>query len=233
MLGLYLHIPFCSAICNYCNFNRGLFEPALKARYVAGARDGDPPLRARRGRAADTIFFGGGTPSLLDPDEIARLIAACRDTFALADGAEITLETNPETSSAERMERFRAAGVNRISFGVQSFREPELKRLGRIHTADRAIAAIGEARGAGFDNISLDLMMWLPQQSRDDWRESVETLIDVRTRARVAVLARALSECAAERGDGALGLVARAGRRRGGDVLVEPGASGPGRLPAV
>jgi oxygen-independent coproporphyrinogen-3 oxidase len=77
------------------------------------------------------------------------------------------------------MERFRAAGVNRISFGVQSFREPELKRLGRIHTADRAVEAVGEARAAGFDNVSLDLMMWLPQQSRDDWRESVETLIEV------------------------------------------------------
>jgi oxygen-independent coproporphyrinogen III oxidase len=178
-LGIYLHIPFCSAICNYCNFNRGLFEPALKARYVQ-ALETEIRRSSAGGRAADTIFFGGGTPSLLDPDEIDRLIAACRDTFALADGAEITLETNPETSSAGRMERFRAAGVNRISLGVQSFREPELKRLGRIHTADRAIAAIGEARGAGVDNISLDLMMWLPQQSRDDWRESVETLIGVR-----------------------------------------------------
>ena len=178
MLGLYLHIPFCSAICNYCNFNRGLFEPALKARYVQ-ALETEIRRSGARGRAADTIFFGGGTPSLLDPDEIARLISACRETFALADGAEITLETNPETSSAERMERFRAAGVNRISFGVQSFRESELKRLGRIHTVGRAIAAVGEARGAGFDNISLDLMMWLPQQSRENWQESVETLIGV------------------------------------------------------
>ena len=162
MLGLYLHIPFCSAICNYCNFNRGLFEPALKARYVQ-ALETEIRRSGARGRAADTIFFGGGTPSLLDADEIARLISACRETFALADGAEIALETNPETSSAERMERFRAAGVNRISFGVQSFRESELKRLGRIHTVGRAIAAVAEARGAGFDNISLDLMMWLPQ----------------------------------------------------------------------
>jgi oxygen-independent coproporphyrinogen III oxidase len=177
-LGLYLHIPFCSSICNYCNFNRGLFDAALKARYV-DALETEIRRSSARGRAADTIFFGGGTPSLLDPHEIARLIAACRETFALDARPEITLETNPETSSAERMERFRAAGVNRISFGVQSFREPELKRLGRLHTAGRAIAAVGEARGAGFDNLSLDLMMWLPQQSRDDWRESVETLIGV------------------------------------------------------
>jgi len=129
--------------------------------------------------AADTVFFGGGTPSLLEPGEIARILAACRDTFALAPGAEITLETNPETSSEQRMAQFREAGVNRISFGVQSFRDEELRRLGRIHSADRARAAVREARAAGFDNISLDLMMWLPQQSAADWRFNVESLIDV------------------------------------------------------
>ena len=178
MLGIYIHIPFCSSICNYCNFNRGLFDAALEARYVA-ALEAEIRRAPSRGRGADTIFFGGGTPSLLEPGEIGRLIAACRDTFAISGDAEVTLETNPETSTPERMERFRAAGVNRISFGVQSFRAPELQRLGRIHTADRAITAVAEARAAGFDNISLDLMMWLPQQSRADWRESVDTLAAV------------------------------------------------------
>jgi oxygen-independent coproporphyrinogen-3 oxidase len=184
MLGLYLHIPFCSSICNYCNFNRGLFDAQLKARYVTAleaeirrASESSGGDGARAG--ADTIFFGGGTPSLLEPEDIGRLVAACAESFDLAADAEITLETNPETSSRERMERFRAAGVNRISFGVQSFREPELRRLGRLHTARRALDAVDEARAAGFGNISLDLMMWLPQQSRSDWRESVETLIEV------------------------------------------------------
>ena len=177
MLGLYLHVPFCSSICNYCNFNRGLFDASLKSRYVEAM---DREIRSSApGAGADTIFFGGGTPSLLEPDEIARLIEACRATFDMPEDSEITLETNPETSSLDRMERFRAAGVNRISFGVQSFREAELRRLGRLHTAGRAIRAVDEARGAGFDNISLDLMMWLPQQSPADWRESVEALIDV------------------------------------------------------
>ena len=177
MLGLYLHIPFCSSICNYCNFNRGLFESGLKDRYVeALARE---IAGAGRGEPVDTIFFGGGTPSLLNPQEIAGLIGACRTAFDVAGGAEITLETNPETSTLERMAGFRAAGVNRISFGVQSFRDSELKRLGRIHSADRARAAVREARSAGFTNVSLDLMMWLPQQSAADWRESVEALIDV------------------------------------------------------
>ena len=176
MIGLYLHIPFCSAICNYCNFNRGLFESGLKDRYVAALER--EIVLAGRGEAVDTIFFGGGTPSLLDPGEVGRLIAACRAAFVVTPDAEVTLEANPETSSAARMEGFRAAGINRVSFGVQSFRDVELKRLGRLHTADRARAALIEARGAAFDNVSFDLMMWLPQQTSMEWRESVDALID-------------------------------------------------------
>ncbi|MFL6281286.1 MAG: radical SAM family heme chaperone HemW [Vicinamibacterales bacterium] len=177
MLGLYIHVPFCSSICNYCNFNRGLFEGARKDRYVAAVER--EIIQAASGESADTIFFGGGTPSLLDPSDIRRLIAAGRQAFSITTGAEITLETNPETSTPERMAGFRDAGVTRISFGVQSFRDDELKRLGRIHSADRAREALREAREAGFDNISLDLMMWLPQQTSTHWRESVEALIDV------------------------------------------------------
>ena len=176
-LGLYLHIPFCASICNYCNFNRGLFDVRQKERYVA-ALEREIRLSAD-GSPTDTIFFGGGTPSLLDPAEIGRLITACRDSFEVSPEAEITLETNPETSSPERMAAFRAAGVNRVSFGVQSFREDELRRLGRLHSADRARQAVTEARSGGIDNISLDLMMWLPQQTRADWHSNVEALIDV------------------------------------------------------
>jgi oxygen-independent coproporphyrinogen III oxidase len=177
VLGLYLHIPFCSAICSYCNFNRGLFDEALKAEYVDAlvreiARSGGD-----RRPPADTIFFGGGTPSLLDPAEVARLVDACRERFDIPSDAEVTLETNPETATEARLEQFRAAGVNRISFGVQSFRDAELVRLGRVHTAVRARGAVEQARAAGFDNVSLDLMMWLPGQSIADWRESVETLV--------------------------------------------------------
>src|SRR4051794_35921201 len=177
MLGIYIHVPFCSSICNYCNFNRGLFDAGLKDRYVA-ALEREIAV-AGRGEDVDTIFFGGGTPSLLDPAEIRRLIATASHAFSIAPGAEITLETNPETSTPERMAGFRDAGVNRISFGVQSFRDDELQRLGRIHSADRAREAVREARAAGFDNVSLDLMMWLPQQSQSDWRRNVEALIEV------------------------------------------------------
>ena len=177
MLGLYLHIPFCSAICNYCNFNRGLFNSELRDRYVAALER--EIIAEGRGEPVDTIFFGGGTPSLLEPAEVGRLIRACRHSFSVTADAEITLETNPETSTLERMSGFRDAGINRVSFGVQSFRDPELKRLGRIHTANRARDAVTEARSAGVTNVSLDLMMWLPQQTPADWRESIEALIQV------------------------------------------------------
>ena len=175
MLGLYVHIPFCSAICNYCNFNRGLFDAALKEQYVAAllreiATQGD-------GSPADTIYFGGGTPSLLEPAEIASIIETCRNSFAVARDAEITMEANPETVTPERLVGFREAGVNRLSFGVQSFRDEELQRLTRLHSASRAAEAFAMARRAGFDNISLDLMMWLPQQTIAQWLESVDALI--------------------------------------------------------
>ena len=174
-LGLYIHIPFCSAICNYCNFNRGLFDPALKARYLSAllTEIGE----AGDGTAADTIYFGGGTPSLLEPSEVAAIIETCRRSWAVAADVEVTLEANPETATAERLGGFRSAGITRLSMGVQSFSDAELRRLSRLHSADKAVAAFHAARSAGFDNISLDLMMWLPQQSVAQWLESVEALV--------------------------------------------------------
>ena len=175
MLGLYVHVPFCAAICNYCNFNRGLFQQELKERYVEAVCR-EIRLRAR-GVAADTIFFGGGTPSILEAEEVGAIIRACRDGFAVTADAEITLEANPEGVTEERLAAFRQAGVRRLSFGVQSFRDDELRRLTRLHSAHRAVAAFREARAAGFDNVSLDLMMWLPQQTVGEWLESVDALI--------------------------------------------------------
>jgi oxygen-independent coproporphyrinogen-3 oxidase len=175
VLGLYIHIPFCAAICNYCNFNRGLFDADLKRRYVDALVS--EIVAAGAGEAADTIYFGGGTPSLLSADDVRRIVEACRDRFAVAADVEVTLETNPESATAALFAGFRDAGVNRISFGVQSFRDDELKRLSRLHGARRAADAFAEARAAGFDNISLDLMMWLPGQSVDAWLESVDAAI--------------------------------------------------------
>ncbi len=173
MLGLYLHIPFCSAICNYCNFNRSLFDASRKLRYV-DALLAEIAAAGETATPADTIYFGGGTPSLLEPSEVARIVDACRQAFDIAADAEITLEANPESVDEARLGALRAAGVNRLSFGVQSFRDEELKRLSRLHTADRAQKAVAEARRAGFDNLSLDLMMWLPEQRVEQWLESVD-----------------------------------------------------------
>ena len=183
VFGLYVHVPFCAAICNYCNFNRGLFDAALKARYVDAlvseiSRIPNPESRIPR-RSADTIYFGGGTPSLLEPADVARVIDACERAFDVAADREVTLEANPETVDAARLAAFRAAGVNRLSFGVQSFRDDELRRLSRLHGADRARAAVAEARAAGFDNVSIDLMMWLPGQRVADWLASVDAAIAV------------------------------------------------------
>ncbi len=177
MLGLYVHIPFCQAICHYCNFNRGLLDEDLERRYVAALVE---EIRAfDRAEPADTVFFGGGTPSLLDAAEVDRILSTCRARFDLAAGAEVTLEVNPETATPDRLDAMLAAGVNRLSFGVQSLDDRELQRLGRVHSADTALRAIAAARQAGFANISLDLMFWLPGQSRASWLDSVRRAIDL------------------------------------------------------
>ncbi|MCM3880792.1 MAG: radical SAM family heme chaperone HemW, partial [Vicinamibacterales bacterium] len=127
--------------------------------------------------SADTIYFGGGTPSLLSPEEIAAIIEAARSTFALAPESEITLEANPESVDLARLKGYREAGINRLSYGVQSFHDDELKRLGRLHSAQRAEEAVETARAAGFDNISVDLMMWLPGQDLATWLSSLERAV--------------------------------------------------------
>jgi oxygen-independent coproporphyrinogen-3 oxidase len=175
MLGLYFHIPFCQAICSYCNFNRGLFDASLKTRYVDALER--EIVEAGDGRAADTIFFGGGTPSLLEPEEIARLVDACRSAFHVTPDAEVTLEVNPETVSASRMAAYLDAGITRVSMGAQTFDAEQLRRLGRIHTADRIVTAVADARRAGVTNLSLDLMFWLPGQSRSSWLDTVDRAI--------------------------------------------------------
>lgn len=174
-LGLYLHIPFCAHLCNYCNFNRGLLDEQLKEQYVRALEK--EIRRAGHGAAADTIFFGGGTPSLLEPEEVARLIRAAAESFTLAPDAEITLEANPETIDAPRVEGYLRAGVNRFSFGVQSLHDDELARLDRRHSAARVREAVTAARAAGVRNLSLDLMLWLPQQTIERWLATVDGVI--------------------------------------------------------
>ncbi len=176
-LGLYLHIPFCESICNYCNFNRGLLDDDLKRRYARALEH--EIRRAGDGAPVDTIYFGGGTPSLLESREVEGLLQACRDAFDVDRDVEVTLEVNPETATPSRLGGWLGAGVNRLSFGVQSFSDLELQRLGRRHGAARAARAIREARAAGFDDVSVDLMLWLPGQSLDESQASVHAMVEL------------------------------------------------------
>lgn len=176
-LGLYVHVPFCAAICSYCNFNRGLLDEELKQRYVIALvreieRGGD-------GSRVDSIFFGGGTPSLLAAEEVTQVLDACRGSFEVVPDVEVTLEMNPESCGRSHVSALLGAGVNRISLGVQSFDDEELVRLGRAHTAAQARAAFAAVRDAGCDNVSLDLMLWLPGQSRAACAASVEALLSL------------------------------------------------------
>ena len=171
-LGLYLHIPYCFSKCRYCDFYSHPGERGVPEAYVdALLRElhrfaPDAPLRP------DTVYFGGGTPSLLTPAQAERLIRAADPV----PGAEITLEANPETVTEESLRGFRAAGVNRISFGVQSARDTQLRTLGRPHSAKQARAAFAAARRAGFENISGDIMLALAHSTQAEFDETLELI---------------------------------------------------------
>ena len=183
-LSLYVHMPWCVKKCPYCDFNsHGLrSEPPPYADYVdhlLADLDADRVdfAAALEGRPIVSIFFGGGTPSLFAPELIARLLDGVRARLPLQADAEITLETNPGTVEHGRFDGYLAAGVNRISFGVQSFDDDKLKRLGRIHSASEAEAAVKSAQDAGYTNINLDLMYALPQQTLDGALADVERAV--------------------------------------------------------
>ena len=172
---LYLHIPFCKVRCAYCDFNTyaGLddqIRPYVQA--LAAEVRGVGAAAARP--AAHTVFFGGGTPSLLPLNDLAMVLTALSDSFALTPDAEITLEANPGTVSRAYLEGLRELGVNRLSFGVQSSHPHELRLLDRLHLFGDAAQAVSWARSAGFDDVNLDLIFALPHQTLDLWRQTVE-----------------------------------------------------------
>ena len=159
-LALYVHMPWCVRKCPYCDFNsHQLKSAAPDSSYIdALIRDFDTELPFLRGRRIDTVFFGGGTPSLFQPEDFSRLLGAMRRRIEFADEVEVTLEANPGTTDEGRFSAFRAAGVNRLSIGVQSFAAPQLVALGRQHSGGDAVRAYQTARAAGFENVSLDLI---------------------------------------------------------------------------
>ncbi|KFN41984.1 radical SAM family heme chaperone HemW [Arenimonas metalli] len=165
-LSLYIHIPWCVKKCPYCDFNSHGQSGALPVdEYIAAlVRDLEQDLPLVWGRTVHSVFFGGGTPSLFAPGAIGAILDACSSRLRFAPGAEITMECNPGTAEHGRFEQYRAAGVNRISFGIQSFDDGCLKRLGRIHDSGEAERAVKLAQDAGYDNLNLDLMYALPGQ---------------------------------------------------------------------
>ncbi len=179
-LSLYLHIPFCSLKCSYCDFNSFAGLEELVRPYV-DALIAEMGLWSHlvRGRPAATVFFGGGTPSLLPIGQVERIISAIHDRFAVEPEAEVTLEANPGTVDPEYLRRLLALGVNRLSLGVQSFHDDELAALDRIHSVAEAEETYRWAREAGFQRINLDLIYGLPQQRVERWQASLERAIEL------------------------------------------------------
>jgi len=176
-LSLYIHFPWCVRKCPYCDFNSHAVRGDIpEAQYIdALLADLEQDLPRVWGRPVRSVFLGGGTPSLFPPQAIERLLAGVRARVTLLPEAEVTLEANPGTVETGRFRGYRAAGVNRLSIGIQSFHPGQLQILGRIHGRGEALAAAQAARAAGFDNFNLDLMFGLPQQTQD------EALTDLRT----------------------------------------------------
>jgi len=186
---LYLHIPFCKHRCAYCDFNTYAGQDDSIPAYVdalireinyVGSRLPSPDGRGAGGEGqAHTIFFGGGTPSLLSGPQFDSIMKALRSAFTLTADAEVSIEANPGTISPEKLDAIRAAGINRISFGVQSANTEELHMLERIHDFFTVIEAVHTARQAGFDNLNLDLIYGLPEQTLQSWQTTIRRVVDL------------------------------------------------------
>lgn len=175
---IYLHIPFCRQRCHYCDFATGLGTEAQIAEYVqvlcqeiAATPTGE--------QAIETIFFGGGTPSLLSGEQLQRIMDSLRQHFRIDPQAEISLEANPGTTSLDNWYAYRAAGINRVSLGVQAFQPHLLRLCGRLHGVEEVYATLADMRQAGFSNFNLDLIFGLPEQTLADWQASLEAVLEI------------------------------------------------------
>jgi len=189
-LGIYIQVPFCQTKCTYCNFHTGVVSPARFAAYVSAvqieireylqrfATAGATVPRSLVAATVDTVYFGGGTPSLLDPARLSAILERIRGTFSSAF-SEVTLEADPETVDQPKAEAWAAAGINRISCGVQSFSDVELKAAGRMHRRADVYRAVPILRAAGVASISFDLIAGLPHQTPDTWQNSLDELIQL------------------------------------------------------
>jgi oxygen-independent coproporphyrinogen-3 oxidase len=189
-LGIYIQVPFCQTRCTYCNFHTGVVSSARFAPYAAAVQTEIREHQSRLQQAGivlpnslaqemtDTIYFGGGTPSLLDPQHLRGMLDAIRDTF-LHDFREVTLEADPETIDAQKAAGWAAAGINRVSLGVQSFSDLELQAAGRMHSRTDIYRVVRILHAAGIRNISFDLIAGLPHQTPESWRNSLDELLQL------------------------------------------------------
>lgn len=184
-LGLYVSIPFCRSKCTFCNFASGVFPASYFEQYVARLEEDLVAVRARAAEwgarvpeVVDSVYFGGGTPSLLAAGLVRRLMGAIRREYAVADGAEITFEAAPGQLAQETLDAMAECGVNRVSFGVQSFMDREAQATGRLHTRADVFRDVERVRAAGIEAISLDLLAGMPGQTRASWRESLACLAE-------------------------------------------------------
>ncbi|MEG0050613.1 MAG: radical SAM family heme chaperone HemW [Terrisporobacter sp.] len=178
MLGLYVHIPFCVKKCKYCDFNSFKLNIDEKKKYLQGL---EKEMKFYKNEATDkeidSIFIGGGTPSVLNEEEVRSLFEKINNNFKISKNAEITMECNPGTINLSKLIAMRESGVNRLSIGLQAVQNHHLKYIGRIHTYEEFEKNYMQARGVGFDNINIDLMYALPNQSEKDWKETLEKVV--------------------------------------------------------
>ena len=183
-LGIYIHVPFCAARCGYCDFNTYVpSSPGQPSEYVEAALLELAQARAELGRRrVATVFIGGGTPTLLGAGELLRLLDGVDDAFGLLPDAEVTTEANPESTDLELLRALRGGGFTRVSLGMQSAAPHVLRTLDRVHTPGRATAAAIEAREAGFEHVSLDLIYGTPGETDSDWERTLEAALSGRAR---------------------------------------------------
>jgi oxygen-independent coproporphyrinogen-3 oxidase len=179
--GVYLHIPFCRSRCSYCDFAVSIYQSDLAEKYVDALCEEVQSSKFKvQSPAIDTIYFGGGTPSLLIPKQAEKILRAVSDRFSIQSNAEITMEMNPGTLTPEKARDFRSLGINRASYGAQTFDDDELKRLGRRHTAEDVRKTIDLLRDADFSNVSFDLIAGLPGQSLKDWQRNLNEALKLK-----------------------------------------------------
>ena len=178
--GIYIHIPFCRSRCSYCDFATGIYETPLAERYVEALVKEIEEWDEVSPRPVDTIYFGGGTPSLLSPAQVGAILEIVHARFEVESGAEVTMEMNPGTVTSESVREFRQIGINRASFGAQTFDDRELARLGRSHTAEDTTKTFQVLRDAGFENVSFDLIAGLPGQTVSGWQYNLDRSLALR-----------------------------------------------------